>query len=70
MTFRSWVVDYGQDLMTNAHNGYKKFTGLTVSASPNWKKGRYAYGVGNKVGANVCAKISGKYVYVFCDVSF
>lgn len=61
---------YGQDLMTNAHNGYKKFTGLTVSASPNWKKGRYAYGVGNKVGANVCAKISGKYVYVFCDVSF
>lgn len=61
---------YGQDMMVNSRNGSKTFTGTSVSASPNWPKGKYAYNVGNKVGANVSAKIKGKYVYVFCDVKF
>lgn len=56
--------------MVNSRNGSKTFTGTSVSASPNWPKGKYAYNVGNKVGANVSAKIKGKYVYVFCDVKF
>jgi hypothetical protein len=61
---------YGQDMMINSRNGSKTFTGTSVSASPNWPKGKYAYNVGNKVGANVSAKIKGKYVYVFCNVNF
>ncbi|MDO5011797.1 MAG: hypothetical protein Q4E31_13300 [Intestinibacter bartlettii] len=61
---------YGQETMRNSRNGYKNFTGLSTSVSPKWPKGKYAYKLGNKVGANVSAKISGKYVYVICNVTF
>lgn len=66
----SRTLTYGQDLGTNSRSGSTGIVDSYAYVSTGWPKGKYGYGAGHKVGANVSAKINGNYVYVYCNLVF
>lgn len=62
-------INWGQDLGTNPRQGHATFIN-SYNTTTSWPKGKYGYGVGHKVGANISGTVNGQIVSISCNYVF